>query len=228
VRKDSKKKQFTSKTITYGELAKVIDHSLLKPQLTKAEVIAGIELAKEYNVKTVAVRQCDVRLAVNMCDDTDVLVGTIVGFPHGDTTTLVKVAETKDAIANGSVEIGMVLNIGKLRSRNYDYVRDDIRTVVEAVGDKAIVKVILENAYLTSREIETACELSEEAGAAFVKTSTGFAPGGPIVEDIKLMRKSVSEKVEVKTAGGVRSLDDAFQMIDLGVTRIGQLRQVIF
>ena len=214
-------KSLNSKTITYEELAKVIDHSLLKPQLTKKEVIEGIELAKRYHVKTVTVRPCDVRLAAKICADSDVLVDTVVGFPHGDTTTLVKVVETKDAVANGAVEIDMVLNIGELRSGNYDYVRDDIQAVVEAAGDQAIVKVILENAFLTPEEIEIACKLSEEAGAAFVKTSTGFAPGGATVEDIKLMRKTVSDKVEVKAAGGVRSLDAAFEMIDLGVTRIG-------
>ena len=141
-------KSLNSKTITYEELAKVIDHSLLKPQLTKKEVIEGIELAKRYHVKTVTVRPCDVRLAAKICADSDVLVDTVVGFPHGDTTTLVKVVETKDAVANGAVEIDMVLNIGELRSGNYDYVRDDIQAVVEAAGDQAIVKVILENAFL--------------------------------------------------------------------------------
>jgi deoxyribose-phosphate aldolase len=134
---------------------------------------------------------------------------------------LVKVVETKDAIAKGTAGIDMFLNIEELRSRNYDYVRNDIQAVVEAAGDKAIVKVISEDAYLTPDEIEIACKLSKEAGAAFVKTSTGFTPGGATVEDIKLMRKTVSDRVEVKAAGGIRSLDAAFEMIDLGVTRIG-------
>ena len=195
-------------------------------------MIAGIELAKEYNVKTVAVRQCDVRLAVNMCDDTDVLVGTIVGFPHGDTTTLVKVAETKDAIANGSVEIGMVLNIGKLRSRNYDYVRDDIRTVVEAVGDKAIVKVIFENDFLPEDKYKIKlCEICNKHKVDFVKTSTGygFVKGsdgkysyeGATEHDLKLMREHSDPEIQVKAAGGVRTYEDTLKVRELGVSRIG-------
>jgi deoxyribose-phosphate aldolase len=210
-----------SKTITLEQLAKTIDHSLLRPELTEAEVIAGCELAKHYRVASVCVKPCHVRLAASLLAGSDVAVGTVVGFPHGSSTTFIKVAEAKEALANGATELDMVINIGELRSSRYDYVREDIRAVVEAAGGRALVKVILENAYLTDDEKVAACRLVEEAGADFVKTSTGFAPGGATLEDVRLMRASVGPKIQVKAAGGVRSLDAALAMIDAGVTRMG-------
>jgi deoxyribose-phosphate aldolase len=211
----------SSKTITYAQLAKVIDHSLLKPELTEADVAAGCELAKRYQVASVCVRPADVPLAVRLMAGSGVAVGTVIGFPHGSNTTTVKAAETRDAIANGASELDMVINIGALRSGKFDAVREDIHAVVAAAQGKAIVKVILENAYLNDDQKIRGCQLVEEAGADFVKTSTGFAPSGATLEDIRLMRRSVSPEVQVKAAGGVRTLPVMLAMIDEGVTRFG-------
>jgi len=211
----------SSKTITYEQLAKTIDHSLLKPELTEAEVIAGCELAVRYQVASVCVKPADVVLAARLLKGSDVAVGTVIGFPHGNATTAVKVFEARDALANGAVELDMVINIGALRSGKYETVRDEIHAVVEAARGKALVKVILENAYLTDEQKVTACKLAEAAGADFVKTSTGFAPTGATIEDVKLMRRSVSDRVQVKCAHGVRTLQALLDMIDAGVTRTG-------
>jgi deoxyribose-phosphate aldolase len=148
-------------------------------------------------------------------------VGTVIGFPHGGNTTAAKACEAGDAIANGAVELDMVINIGALRSGNREAVLQDIRSVVEAARGKAIVKVILENAYLSDEQKVIACRLAEQAGADFVKTSTGFAPGGATLEDLELMRASVGTQVQVKAAGGVRTLDALLAAIDAGATRIG-------
>ena len=215
-------KTLSSKTITYEELAKVIDHSLLKPEMTEAEVIAGCEIAKKYHVASVCAKPADVPLCVQLLQGTDVAVGTVVGFPHGSSTSATKVFETRDAIANGATEVDMVLNIGALRSGKYEYVRDDIRAVVQAAKEKGVlVKVILENAYLNDEQKVKACQLCEEAGADFVKTSTGYAPSGATIEDVKLMRATVSPHIQVKCAGGVRTLPALLDMIDAGVTRSG-------
>ncbi len=215
-------KQLNSQTITYAELAKVIDHSLLKPELTEGEVIAGCELAKRYHVASVCAKPCDVRLAARLLAGSDVAVGTVVGFPHGNSTTAIKVAEARQALADGATELDMVINIGALRSGKTDYVRDEIRAVVQvAHAANAIVKVIMENAYLTREEKITGCKLAEEAGADFVKTSTGFAATGATIEDIKLMRATVSPQVQVKAAHGVRTLQALLDVIDAGATRCG-------
>jgi deoxyribose-phosphate aldolase len=209
------------KTITAAQLAKTIDHSLLKPELTEKEVIAGCELAHLYHVASVCVRPCDVALAARLLTGSDVAVGTVIGFPHGSNTTTVKAAEAMEAVAAGATELDMVINIGAMRSGLVDYVRDDIRAVVQAAHSKAIVKVIIEAAYLTDKEKVAACRLAEEAGAHFVKTSTGFAPSGATVEDIRLMRRAVSPHIQVKAAHGVRTLDSALEMIGAGATRVG-------
>jgi len=214
--------KINSKTMTLAQLAKVIDHSLLRPELTEAEVISGCELANKYHVASVCVKPADVKLAAGILKNSDVAVGTVLGFPHGNSTTAIKVAEGKQALEDGAVELDMVINIGAMRSGKYDYVRDEIKAICEVAKAKnAMVKVILENAYLTEAEKIKACKLSEEAGADFVKTSTGFAPSGATLEDVRLMRDSVSEKVQVKCAGGVRTLDALIAMIDAGVTRSG-------
>ncbi len=210
-----------SQTITYEQLAKTIDHSLLKPELTEAEVIVGCELAQRYHVASVCVKPCHVKLAVKRLAGSDVAVGTVVGFPHGNSTIATKVFETKEAIADGAAEIDMVLNIGELRSGRTDYVRDEVRAVVEAAHPKAIVKVIFENAYLSDEQKVLACKMCDEAGADFVKTSTGFAPTGATVEDIRLMRANVSPRIQVKAAHGVRTLDQLLAVIDAGATRSG-------
>ena len=211
-----------SKTITYEQLAKVIDHSLLRPELTEADVIAGCELAHRYHVATVCVKPCHVKLAVELLEESDVIVSTVVGFPHGGSLTAVKVAEAEQAIEDGALELDMVLNIGQLRSGKYDFVGADIKAVCDTAHARgAKVKVIFENAYLTDEEKVIACKLSEEAGADWVKTSTGFAPSGATLADLRLMRETVSQKVQVKAASGVRSLDTILPVIDVGCTRVG-------
>jgi len=212
----------SSKTITYAQLAKVIDHSLLKPELTEQDVMDGCKLAAKYNTATVCVKPCHVRIAAKILKGSDVKVSTVVSFPHGSNLTAIKVAEANAAIDDGAVELDMVLNIGQLRSGKADYVQADIQAVCDAAHARgAKVKVILENAYLTDEQKILACKLSEAAGADWVKTSTGFAPSGATLEDLRLMRANVSEKVQVKAAGGVRTLDAILAVIDAGVTRCG-------
>lgn len=208
--------------LTYEQIAKVIDHSLLRPELTEAETIAGCELALRYHVATVCVKPCYVPLAAQILAGSDVLVSTVVGFPHGGNTTHAKVFEAREAIAQGARELDMVLNIGQLRSGNHDAVRDDVRAVVEEAHASGVkVKVILENAYLSDEEKVIACRLCEEAGADWVKTSTGFAPSGATIADLKLMRASVGPQVQVKAAGGVRTLDALLDVIEAGCSRSG-------
>jgi len=212
----------SSKTITYQQLAKVIDHSLLRPELTEADVIAGCELAARYHTATVCVKPCHVTLAKEVLKDSDVLVDTVIGFPHGSNLTAIKVAEAQHAMDDGAVELDMVLNIGQLRSGKVDYVLEDIQAVCHAAHARNVkVKVILENAYLTDEEKVTACKLCEAAGADWVKTSTGFAPSGASLDDLHLMRANVSDKVQVKAAGGVRTLLALLDVIDAGATRCG-------
>ena len=202
------------------KIAKTIDHSLLKPEMTRDEVRQGCEIAKKYDVASVCCKPSDVAFCAEILKGTDVEIGTVVGFPHGSSTTATKVFETKAALADGATEIDMVLNIGLLKSGLYEEVKSDIKAVVDAAGGK-MVKVILENAYLTDDEKVTACKLCEAAGAHYVKTSSGYAPTGATVADVKLMRASVSPKVKVKSAGGVRTLDALIEMLDAGVERSG-------
>lgn len=204
----------------YRRYAGTIDHSLLRPELTLDQVRAGCELAADYEVASVCVRPADVALAAQILHGGPVAVGTVVAFPHGGATTATKVFEAVDARANGATEIDMVLNIGWLLSGELDRVQSEIATVVDA-ADGAIVKVILENAYLTDQQKVAACRIVEAAGGHFVKTSTGFAPSGATLDDLRLMRTSVSEHVKVKAAGGVRTLDALADVIDAGVARCG-------
>ncbi len=208
--------------LTERDIAKTIDHSLLRPELDDAFVEAGCRLAAEYNVASVCVRPADVVRAKAILAGTDVAVGTTLGFPHGNHRTETKVFEARRALADGATELDMVILIGALKSGRDADVRADIAAVVEvAHAGGAIVKVIFENAYLTDDEKVRACRLSEAAGADFVKTSTGFAPGGATHEDLALMRRSVSPSIQVKAAGGVRTLDALVAVMALGVTRIG-------
>jgi deoxyribose-phosphate aldolase len=163
-------------------------------------------------------------LAARLLAGSDVKVGTVVGFPHGHSTTATKAFEAQEAVADGAQELDMVINIGALRSGHDDLVRDDIRAVVEAAGERAIVKVILENHYLTDEEKVRACRAAEAAGARYVKTSTGFAESGSKIADLKLMRATVGPEVGVKAAGGVRSLQAALDVIAVGATRFGATR----
>jgi deoxyribose-phosphate aldolase len=203
-----------------GAVAKMIDHSLLRPELTADDVRAGCALAAAYDTASVCVRPSDVRLAVAALTGTDVLVGTVVGFPHGTSTTAAKVAETRESVADGAVEIDMVLHIGRLRDGDAGYVQDDIAAVV-AAADGCTVKVILENALLDTDSKVLGCRLVEAAGAHYVKTSTGFAAGGATADDIALMRRTVSPHIGVKAAGGVRTLDRLLELAALGATRFG-------
>jgi deoxyribose-phosphate aldolase len=208
--------------LTERDIAKTIDHSLLRPELDDAFVEAGCRLAAKYDVASVCVRPADVRRAAALLAGTDVAVGTTIGFPHGNHRTETKVFEAQQALADGATELDMVLQIGALKSGRDADVQADIEAVVR-VGHAAgaIVKVIFENAYLTDDEKVRACRLTEAAGADIVKTSTGFAPSGATHDDLRLMRANTSPHVRVKAAGGVRTLDALLAVMELGVTRIG-------
>lgn len=205
---------------TLAQVAKTIDHALLRPDMSRDEVAEGCAVALKYDVASVCCKPADVAFCADILRGSDVHVGTVVGFPHGNSATSTKVFETKQVVADGATEIDVVINIGWMKSGMYDQVRDEISAVVEAAQGNQ-VKVILENAYLTKEEIVKACQLCEAAGADYVKTSTGFAPTGAILEDVQLMRASVSSKVEVKSAGGVKSLDMLLSFMDAGVKRSG-------
>lgn len=209
-----------SKSITKQQLAKTIDHSLLQPQLTDDDVAAGCELARKYDVATVCVKPYHVSFAKQLLAGSGVAVSTVIGFPHGSSTTAAKVFEATEAIAAGAAELDMVINIGKLRSGDIDYVREEIREVVKA-GRGALIKVILENAYLDHDQKVAGCKAVEAAGAQFVKTSTGFAPTGAIIEDLQLMRATVGPSIQIKAAHGIRTLEALLAVIDVGVTRVG-------
>ena len=215
-------RSYTAETVDERTIAKAIDHSLLKPELTIDEVVAGCDVAATYDVASVCARPLDVGRCVKALGGSNVLVGTVIGFPHGSSTTAVKVAEAEQALDDGAVELDMVLAIGMLRSGEDAYVHDDIAAVVAAaVARDAIVKVILENAYLNDDEKVRGCRLSEQAGAHYVKTSTGYAPSGATIEDLVLMRATVSPHVKVKAAHGVRTLDAMLDVLNVGVDRVG-------
>jgi deoxyribose-phosphate aldolase len=208
--------------LTERDVAKTIDHSLLRPELDDAFVEAGCRLAAAYDVASVCVRPADVMRARALLDGTDVAVGTVVGFPHGSHRTDTKVFEARQALADGATELDMVIAIGALKSDRDAEVLADIAAVVDvAHAGGAIVKVIFENAYLTDDEKIRACGLTEAAGAEFVKTSTGFAPGGATHDDLRLMRAHTSPPTQVKAAGGIRTLDALLEVMALGVTRVG-------
>jgi len=210
---------------TCDDIAKMIDHSLLRPELTAEDIRKGCQIARKYKVATVCCTPCDVHTVMELLVGSGVKTTTVVGFPHGYNATATKVFEAKQAIQDGAVELDMVLNIGKLLSGDYEYVKEDIQAVVEAAHPRNVpVKVILENYYLTDEQKRAACRLCEEAGADFVKTSTGFAAGGATLEDLQLMRDNVSEKVQVKAAGGIRDLEMALKVRKIGCTRFGATR----
>lgn len=207
-------------SLEYRDVAKTIDHSLLRPELDLATVREGVELALRYDVASATVRPADVAWAAELVAGSGVLISTVVGFPHGSHTTRTKAAETAELVAAGADEIDMVLNIGRLISGEDEYVEADIRAVVDA-ADGRLVKVIFENAYLDDAQKIRACELTATAGAGFVKTSTGFAPTGATIADLKLMREHSPGHVQVKAAGGVRTLDSLLEVMAVGVTRVG-------
>jgi deoxyribose-phosphate aldolase len=208
--------------LTERQIAKAIDHSLLRPELDDAFVEDGCRLAAEYRVASVCVRPADVGRARALLAGTDVAVGTVIGFPHGGQPTATKLFEARQALDDGATELDMVIQIGALKSGRDADVQADIAAIVDvAHAAGAIVKVIFENAYLTDDEKICACRLSEAAGADFVKTSTGFAPGGATHDDLRLMRANTSPHIQVKAAGGVRTLDALLEVMALGTTRIG-------
>ena len=210
---------------TCHDIARMIDHALLRPELTEQDVREGCEVAKKYKVATVCCRPSDLSLVTHLLQGSDVKPTTVIGFPHGCNKTETKVFEAEQAVADGAVELDMVINIGKLLDGDHDYVKKDIRAVVEAAHSHNVaVKVIFENYYLTDEQKKVACRLAEEAGVDFVKTSTGFADGGATLEDLQLMRDNVSEKVQVKAAGGVRDLEMALKVRQVGCTRFGATR----
>ena len=218
---------------SYSELAKMIDHSLLHPTMTDKELEEGCAIAAKYQVASVCIKPYYVKRAVELLQGTGVLVGAVIGFPHGNSTSEVKRYETEIACRDGAVEIDMVINIGKALSGDWEYLEEDVRMVCEeAHSHGAIVKVIFENDFLPNDEIKTTlCQVCEKAGADYVKTSTGYgfvkqADGkynykGATERDLKLMRKSCSPKVKVKAAGGVRDLDGLIRVRDLGAARCG-------
>ncbi|MEG0296371.1 MAG: deoxyribose-phosphate aldolase [Clostridium sp.] len=203
------------------QLAQMIDHTVLKADAKAKDIIKICVEAKENEFKSVCINPAWVSLAAKELAGTNVEICTVIGFPLGATTTEVKAFETKDIIEKGATEVDMVINVGKLKDGDLEYVKKDIKAVVDAAKGKALTKVIIETCLLTDEEKVTACRLSKEAGADFVKTSTGFSTGGATPADIKLMREAVGPEMGVKASGGVRSLEDAMAVINNGATRIG-------
>ncbi len=202
------------------KLASYIDHTILKPDATEGELIKLCEEAKEHQFFSVCINPCYIEKAKELLKGSETKICTVVGFPLGQMTTESKSYETKEAVFLGAEEVDMVINIGKLKDKDYDYVLEDIRAVVLAAGG-VLTKVIIETCLLTDEEKVKACELAKAAGADFVKTSTGFAKAGATKEDIKLMRDTVGPDMGVKASGGIRSLSDAMTMIENGATRLG-------
>jgi deoxyribose-phosphate aldolase len=208
--------------ITAIDIAQMIDHSLLNPKLTRQEVEAGCRLAAEYRCVTVCVKPCDVSLAYGILKNTGVITTSVIGFPHGSNLTEIKVREAELAMEQGCREVDMVMNIGRFLSGDYNLVLDDISAVCGAVHRKqAVLKVILENAYLAPEQIKKACELCVAAKADFTKTATGYASYGARISDLRIMRASTPPSMQVKAAGGVRLLDDALAVRAVGVSRFG-------
>lgn len=226
----------TSKTktisVTYTQLSKMIDHSLLHPTMTDSDVLAGLEIAKKYNVATACVKPYSIPLAKKTLVGSDVLVCAVIGFPHGNSTTEMKVIEAEAAVKSGGQEIDMVINIGKALGGDWDYVTKEIQLINETVTKHgAILKVIFENDYLQDEQIIKLCQICTLLSVAFVKTSTGygFIKGdhglyfyrGATIPHLKLMREHCGSRVQIKAAGGVRTLDDLLLVRSLGVTRVG-------
>jgi len=200
----------------------MIDHAVLKPDATDSDLERECAIAVKYKVASVCVKPCHVKYAAELLKNASVKVSTVIGFPHGTTTTMCKVAEAREAIENGAVELDMVINIGKLISRDFDYVEKDIKSVVDEAHSKGvIVKVILETALLDDELKEIACKISDKCGADYVKTSTGFNGRGADLADIILMKNSVSERVGIKASGGIKSFEQAVAFAKAGCTRLG-------
>lgn len=208
--------------LTPRDIAKMLDHSTLQPFLTEEDIRKGCQLALKYNCASVCARPCDVPILAEMLKGSDVKVCTVIGFPHGSHETAIKVAEARLALEEGCQELDMVLNIGKLLHGDTEYVKDEIRQIAQLAHEQnAIVKVILETCYLNDEQKKLACRISEEAGADFVKTSTGYGSKGCTIDDLKLMRAAVSDRVRVKGSGGIRDLDTVLSARAVGASRCG-------
>jgi deoxyribose-phosphate aldolase len=203
-----------------AEIAKYIDHTNLKATATRADIETLCAEARQYGFRAVCVNPSQVVNAVEFLAGSEVRVATVIGFPLGATTSLTKAREAEEAVAAGAAELDMVINIGALKEGRLDYVRDDIKAVVRAARG-ALVKVILETCYLTDEEKVLACRAAAEAGANFVKTSTGFGPGGATLEDVRLLRANIPPTMEVKASGGIRDIEAARAFIAAGATRLG-------
>ena len=203
------------------KLNKYIDHTILKTDATLEDIKKLIEQARQYDFASVCVSPIWVKTCAQALADTDVKVCTVIGFPQGTHTSATKAFETKDAIANGATEVDMVIPVGLLKQGDYQAVVDDIKAVVDAAANKALTKVIIETCLLTDEQIVLACKAAKEAGADFVKTSTGFSTGGATTHAVALMRKTVGNDMGVKASGGIRTLEDAKAMIEAGANRIG-------
>jgi deoxyribose-phosphate aldolase len=211
--------------LTYEAIAKRIDHSLLGPTLTDAELEAGCSVALSYGVASVCIKPHGVALAARVLAGSGVAVGTTVGFPHGGHTTAVKVFESERAMDDGATELDVVINIGKALGGDWDAVRSDIAAVTDAAHKRqAIVKVIFENCYLSPAQIVRLCKICGAVGADYVKTSTGYGSGGATHDDLILMRQTAPAHVKLKAAGGIRTLDSAIAVAELGCDRIGASR----
>jgi len=210
---------------TYSDIAKMIDHSLLNPTLTDRDLEKGCHLALQYEVGSVCIMPYGLKRCAEMLKSSTVKASTTIGFPHGGHTTAIKVAEAKQALADGGQELDMVVNISKVLSGDWDYVRSDIAAVIDITHKKGQkVKVIFENCYLNNDQKIKLCEICGALGADWVKTSTGYGTGGATIEDLKLMRQHAPKHVQVKAAGGVRDLDKLLEVRAIGVTRVGATR----
>lgn len=207
-------------------IAKKIDHTMLKADATKETIIRYCTEAKKYGFASVCVNSCHVPLVASELQGSGVLTCCVVGFPLGAMLTSAKAYEASEAVKAGAAEVDMVINVGAVKDKNWDFVKEDIKAVVDA-SKPAIVKVIIETCLLTDEEKVTVCQLSEEAGAAFVKTSTGFSTGGATIEDIRLMKKTVGDRLQVKASGGIRTPEFAAELIEAGADRIGAGNGVI-
>jgi deoxyribose-phosphate aldolase len=207
---------------TYPEIAKMLDHSLLQPTLTDADMEEGCRMARTYDVASVCIKPYAVPLAAQILAGSTVAVGTTIGFPHGGHTTAIKVAEAEQTIRDGARELDMVVNIGRVLGKDWRFVADDIKAVVHAAHDRqALVKVIFENCFLGDEHKEQLCHICSEVGADYVKTSTGYGASGAVDDDLRLMRRCSAPRVNVKAAGGVRTFDRLLAVRALGVSRVG-------
>lgn len=208
--------------LTVKQIAKMIDHSLLQPNMTRRDIDKGCDIAVKYETKTVCVRGYDVAYSLKRLKGSDVEISVVTGFPHGNSTIKSKIYEIEEALGNGAIEIDTVIPIGLFLSGEYDYVKKEIGEILQVCNKyNALLKVIFENHYLTSEQIVKCCQICDDLDVHFVKTSTGYAPSGANVEDLKIMRKYCKDNIQIKAAGGIRNLDQFLEYYNIGVSRQG-------